>query len=116
MTGTTLAAIAVLAEQKGPTGEASKSGPWGLAIILLLCLACYFLFKSMSRHMRKVREQFPTDRGRAGGPGGPGRPGGQHPQTPSAAAPAHPVQNPADPAGEEPPGDAADPGSRDADP
>lgn len=42
----------------GPTGEAAKSGPWGLAIILLLCAGCYFLFKSMSKHLRKVREEF----------------------------------------------------------
>ena len=47
----------------GPTGEAAKSGPWGLAIILLLCAGCYFLFKSMSKHLRKVREQFPRDSG-----------------------------------------------------
>jgi hypothetical protein len=45
-----------------PSGEAAKSGPWGLAIILLLCVGCYFLFKSMSKHMRKVREQFPVER------------------------------------------------------
>lgn len=42
------------------SGEAVKSGPWGLAIILVLCVACYFLFKSMSKHLRRVREQFPT--------------------------------------------------------
>jgi hypothetical protein len=45
---------------KGPTGEAAKSGPWGLAIVLILCAVCYFLFKSMSKHMRKVREEFPV--------------------------------------------------------
>jgi hypothetical protein len=39
------------------TGECLKSGPWGLAIILLLGIACYFLFRSMSRHLRKVRTQ-----------------------------------------------------------
>lgn len=44
-----------------PTGEAAKSGPWGLAIILLLVVACFFLFRSMSRHLRKVREEFPVD-------------------------------------------------------
>jgi len=43
-----------------PTGEAAKSGPWGLAVVLVLCVACYFLFKSMSRHMRRVREDFPA--------------------------------------------------------
>ena len=44
-----------------PTGEGAKAGPWGLAVILLLCVACYFLFKSMSKHLRKVREEFPSD-------------------------------------------------------
>lgn len=41
------------------SGEAAKSGPIGLAVILILCIVCYFLFKSMSKHMRKVREEFP---------------------------------------------------------
>jgi hypothetical protein len=41
------------------TGEAAKAGPIGLAVIILLCVACYFLFKSMSKHMRTVRERFP---------------------------------------------------------
>ena len=44
------------------TGEAAKSGPIGLAVILILCIVCYFLFKSMSKHMRKVREEFPVDK------------------------------------------------------
>lgn len=52
-----LAAGAVLAK----TGEAAKSGPIGLAIILILCVACYFLFKSMSKHLKTVREDFPKD-------------------------------------------------------
>jgi hypothetical protein len=43
-----------------PSGEAAKSGPWGLAVILVLCAACYFLFKSMSKHLRRVREDFPS--------------------------------------------------------
>ncbi len=47
---------------KAPTGEAAKSGPWGFAIILLLAVASYFLFRSMSKHMRRVREDFPTGR------------------------------------------------------
>jgi hypothetical protein len=36
-----------------------KSGPIGLAVILVLCVACYFLFKSLSKHLKKVREEFP---------------------------------------------------------
>jgi len=61
-----MAPFVVLAD--GPTGEAAKSGPWGLAIILLLCAGCYFLFKSMSKHLRKVREQFGQDGPKPQGP------------------------------------------------
>jgi hypothetical protein len=43
------------------SGEGGKAGPIGLAVILLLCIACYFLFKSMSKHLRQVREHFPVD-------------------------------------------------------
>ena len=42
-------------------GEAVKAGPVGLGVILLLCIVCYFLFKSMSGHLRKVREGFPKN-------------------------------------------------------
>jgi hypothetical protein len=49
------------AEPLAKSGEAGKSGPIGFAVILLLCVACYFLFKSMSKHLRKVREEFPVD-------------------------------------------------------
>jgi hypothetical protein len=42
------------------TGEAAKSGPIGLAIILILIIVCYFLFKSMSKHLKSVREDFPA--------------------------------------------------------
>jgi hypothetical protein len=43
------------------SGEGWKSGPIGLAVILALCIALYFLFKSMSKHLRRVREDFPQD-------------------------------------------------------
>jgi hypothetical protein len=42
-------------------GEGVKSGPIGLAVILVLCVAVYFLFKSMSKHLKKVRDEVPTD-------------------------------------------------------
>lgn len=77
-----LLASAVLA------GEAQKSGPIGLATILLLCVACYFLLKSMSKHMRRVRERFPSDE-TSGPPRRPGQPGGASgsaPGSPSSAA------------------------------
>ena len=61
-----------------PSGEAAKSGPWGFAIILLLAVAFYFLFKSMSKHLRKVREKFPDDVAPRGGELAP-RPLVKHP-------------------------------------
>jgi hypothetical protein len=36
--------------------ESKKSGPIGLVLIIVLCVACYFLFKSMSKRLRAVRE------------------------------------------------------------
>jgi hypothetical protein len=51
--------LAMLARAKG--GEGVKSGPIGLAVILVLCIAVYFLFKSMSKHLKKVRDDFPAD-------------------------------------------------------
>jgi hypothetical protein len=62
------AASIVLAAAGDPTnntddegGENQKAGPLGLAVILLLCVASYFLFRSMSRRLRNVREKFPTE-------------------------------------------------------
>lgn len=104
-----MVAAVVVRAAGDPSGEAAKSGPWGLAIILLLCLACYFLFKSMSKHMRKVREQFPIERGRTR----PGAPGAQAPPPDGspAATPTRPAQDQADTADGEPRRDGADPGS-----
>ena len=42
------------------SGEAKKAGPLALAIVLVLFIACYFLFRSMTRHLRKVRTEFPV--------------------------------------------------------
>jgi hypothetical protein len=55
----------MLPEILAKSGEAAKSGPIGLAVILILCILCYFLFKSMSKHLRTVRENYPTDDGAA---------------------------------------------------
>jgi hypothetical protein len=68
-------AAVLAAEPLARTSEGMKSGPIGLAIVLLLCIACYFLFKSMSGHLRRVREDFPKNP-----PTGPGQAG----PTPSA--------------------------------
>jgi len=56
-----LTLIELAARPKG--GEGVKSGPIALAIILVLCIVAYFLFKSMSKHLKKVRDEFPTDQG-----------------------------------------------------
>ena len=50
-----------VATELARSGEGLKSGPLGLAVILVLCVASYFLFKSMSKHLKKVREEFPAD-------------------------------------------------------
>jgi hypothetical protein len=62
------------------TGECQKSGPLGLLVILLLCVACYFLFKSLSGHLRRVRDNFPAEGfpvtpPTTGAPGGAAAPG-----------------------------------------
>ena len=54
-------AIAVLADDGG--GESKKAGPIALLVILLLAVACYFLFRSMTKHLRRVRDHFPDDTG-----------------------------------------------------
>ncbi|MEO8889173.1 MAG: hypothetical protein ABI301_07300 [Jatrophihabitantaceae bacterium] len=73
-----------------PSGEGAKAGPWGLATILVLCVACYFLFKSMSKHLRKVREEFPSDdppTGPSTGPSVAAKPAGEGTE-PAPAQPA----------------------------
>lgn len=82
--------LELLARAKG--GEGVKSGPIGLAVILLLCIAAYFLFKSMSKHLKRVREEFPQDEH--------GRPPAQLPAQPQqrpASAPDRPTTAPQDP-------------------
>jgi hypothetical protein len=54
----------IYADVLAKSGEAAKSGPIGLAVILVLCVLCYFLFKSMSRHLKTVRENFPKPEAR----------------------------------------------------
>ncbi|MDT4941738.1 MAG: hypothetical protein QOJ34_1827 [Pseudonocardiales bacterium] len=79
------------------SGEAVKSGPIGLAVILILCIGCYFLFKSMSKHMRKVREEFPGEDGQQPDAGMPPAdpvpaPSVEAPSTQSTAGPADSVR------------------------
>lgn len=53
-----------------------KAGPVGLFVVVLLCVAAYFLFRSMSRHLKRVPADFPADqRGEAPGGAASGEPG-----------------------------------------
>jgi hypothetical protein len=51
-----LSAIRLADDDPDNSGESKKSGPIGLVVIILLCVACYFLFKSLSKHLRAIRE------------------------------------------------------------
>ena len=48
----TMALAVVLADDKG------KGSPIGLFVVLLLCVAVYFLYRSMSKHLRRVPPSF----------------------------------------------------------
>lgn len=68
----TAAAPALLAALPGPAllgatpaptllagDDSGKAGPLGLLVLALLGIASYFLFRSMSRHLRRVRDDYP---------------------------------------------------------
>lgn len=38
--------------------DTDKASPIGLFLVLILCIAVYFLYRSMSRHLRKVPSSF----------------------------------------------------------
>jgi hypothetical protein len=72
-------------------GESKKSGPIGLVVIIVLCVGCYFLFKSMSKQLRRVRENFPTEL-----PSDPLRPQDRAQPPASTSSLATPVDGPTD--------------------
>ncbi len=54
--------ITVLAANDfGDTLGDGVAGPVGLLIIVLLVIALVFLMRSMNRHLRRVRDDFPDD-------------------------------------------------------
>lgn len=55
MSAHTVLASAADAVVAAPNG---KAGPVALFVIVLMCIAAYFLFRSMSRHLRRVPEEF----------------------------------------------------------
>lgn len=77
-----------LAVELARSGEGLKSGPIGFAVILVLAVASYFLFKSMSKHLKKVREEFPVD----GAPAAPPVPSAAPDSPPTEGAPADRAQ------------------------
>lgn len=102
------------------SGEEKKAGPLALAIILVLFIACYFLFRSMTRHLRKVRTQFPVgntvEPPVAGGSGGSSAAVAERPEAGgSSAAPVDAGSGGSSAAPVDAPADAADnlTGSRD---
>lgn len=57
---------AVLLAEAGPSNapegnpEWGKAAPMGLFVLLAFVVACFFLFRSMNRHIRKVPDSFVT--------------------------------------------------------
>lgn len=60
MNGQLVTAAAVLADS-----DKGKGSPIGILVIILLIIAVYFLYRSMSRHVKKVPTSF--DKPPAGG-------------------------------------------------
>jgi hypothetical protein len=64
---------AVLAES-----DSGKGSPIGLFVVLLLIIAVYFLYRSMSGHIRRLPEKFPGyDRSGTATPAGAAPPAGR---------------------------------------
>jgi MYXO-CTERM domain-containing protein len=61
------AAAASVAAGDGKSGN----GGWGLLVVALLAVAIYFLFRSMTRHLRKA-QQMDADKPAPGRPAGRG--------------------------------------------
>lgn len=53
--------LAYLADDTDVGDETHKAGPLAIVVIVVLCVACFFLFRSMSKHLRRVRDEFPDD-------------------------------------------------------
>jgi predicted lipid-binding transport protein (Tim44 family) len=103
-----MSAVLAAGDVLAKSGEAAKSGPIGFAVILVLCVICYFLFKSMSRHLKHVRQDFPAGRGDA--PAGPAvARSSAEPAAPAAPEAADAPADPAEPADANAPADPTQP-------
>jgi hypothetical protein len=78
--------------------EWGKAAPVGLLIVVLLCVAVYFLVKSMNRNLRKVPESFdPAPKSQVGtetAPGGAGTAAGTAAAVPPGAVPPSAAERP----------------------
>jgi hypothetical protein len=54
--GSVLAGVAVLADGDNAFG----AGFIAFVVVMALCLACYFLFRSMNRHLKGLPTTFPA--------------------------------------------------------
>ncbi|MHA3703167.1 hypothetical protein ACXR2U_13395 [Jatrophihabitans sp. YIM 134969] len=73
-----LTRLAYLADDTDVGDETHKAGPIAVVVIIVLCVACFILFRSMSKHLRRVREEFPGTEtpGPEGGASAAGEPTG----------------------------------------
>jgi hypothetical protein len=105
-----MTAVAIRPVAATCTGECQKSGPLGLVVIIVLCIGCYFLFKSMSKHLKQVREDYPAQP-----PADRDRPGPAAPVRSAGGGSAGAGRESAGPAGQQSPpaGSAGAPGGED---
>ena len=76
--------VPVAATSVAAGGAKSGNGGWGLLVVALLGVAVYFLFRSMTRHLRKA-QQMDADQPASGRPAGHDAAAGRTP--PGAATP-----------------------------
>ena len=72
--------------------DTNKAGPIGLLVLVVLGIACYWLFRSMSKHLRRVPANFGVEPAAP-----PARPAPEPDAGGPVAAPAASVLDPVDP-------------------
>ncbi len=92
---------------KGP--EWGEAAPVGLLVIVLLCVAVYFLVKSMNRNLKKVPESFATVGAPAGVVGEPSATGNAGASSSTSASSSSSAGSVAVQSDTTPPGPGSDP-------
>jgi len=80
MTGLTLFADPIAANNFGDTREGGLAGPMGLFIISLLAIGTVLLIRNMNKRLRRLPESFPAPDGKAPARGGDGAEAGVRPE------------------------------------